>query len=1199
MPAAAQVGTTTDIITGTVTDLNHQPVANAEVQVTSIETQVARSRTTDAKGHYTIVFPDGGGQYQLLVRMLGMSPVRQLVVRQADEDRLSANVQLTPLGVELAPIVSRARPRRATDRAPPGTTEKDLNPEIVDRLPIDASDFNTLATLAPGVVGLTGTDSTDAAFSVAGQRTTANDITLDGMSFGGGSVPQDAVRSTRVVTNTYDVARGQFSGGLVASTTKSGTNTPQGSFTYNLRDHSLAWGGVTNSPFSQGSTQQQLGGGFGGPLIKNKLFVFGALQVRWRTQPLTSLLNADPQALARLGVSPDSAARFIDLVNATGVPGTVGGVPDDHSTDNATGLVRLDWNVTGTETVTLRVNGSWNSQNPTRISALGLPSTGGTTSGWGGGVMGSLTSYFGGNFINEFHALVSTSHRNGDAYQLLPQGRVQVISDASDTTGSVAAMSFGGNPGFPQVSDNTALELSNEFSWLPGGGAHRLKFGLYLNGTGIDEHQTINQYGTFLYASLADLEGNQPEQFTRNLAAATPTGTAWNGAAYLGDTWRPKGGFQVAYGARLETANFSGAPNFNPAIDSVFHVRTDQIPNEVHLSPRIGFTWTFGGEGFLQKNILRGGIGDFRGLTPTGLYSSALAASGIDNTESQLVCIGAGVPIPDWNLYLNDPGSIPTSCTDSVTDAPIAARPNVTVFSPDYRAARTIRASLGYTRRIHTTFTASIDASYARGKSQYGYRDLNLDTTPMFTLADEGNRPVYVPSDSIIPETGALSSLESRIDPRFGQVIQIGSDLESDTKQVIAAFGGTARNGASFQLSYTWTRARDQSSYSGGSASQGFSSPTTAGDPNVREWATSSFQREHSILLTLTYPITTALEVTAIGRMSSGALYTPLVGADINGDGARNDRAFVFTGATAPDTAVANGMKSLLANASSRVRECLTSQENGVAARNSCIGPWQPSLDLQINWRPNFLGLERRLTLSLLTVNFLGGLDSWIHGNDNIHGWGFSAAPDATLLYVRGFDSSSKEYVYGVNSRFGASQGSNGGATVPFQVALQGHFTIGPDRTRDRLRARDASRGGAGAGGGGRFGGGGFGGGDFTSRLAQALPNPITPIMALKDSVHLSPDQMTKLQAISDTVDARNKFVGDHLQDEIIKAGANPNPQVLFARLRPGLTQGRENIQAALVEAKAVLTEAQWNQLPEEVRVPRRGGGPGGQRPNQ
>src|SRR5881296_1782841 len=53
--------------------------------------------------------------------------------------------------------------------------------------------------------------------------------------------------------------------------------------------------------------------------------------------------------------------------------------------------------------------------------------------------------------------------------------------------------------------------------------------------------------------------------------ALTPrAGTAWNGALYLGDTWRAGGGVQVAYGARLEGARFDGAPAYNRAVDSLF-----------------------------------------------------------------------------------------------------------------------------------------------------------------------------------------------------------------------------------------------------------------------------------------------------------------------------------------------------------------------------------------------------------------------------------------------------------------------------------------------------------------------------------------------------------------------------------------------------------------------------------------------------
>src|SRR5438128_10577999 len=276
--AGAQVGTTTDIITGTVTGPDSQPLAGAVVVATSLETRVSRQRTTDAHGRFTIVFPDGGGRYELTARFIGMAPAQVAVARQADEDRVEASIRMGLFAVPLEPVTVSARSRSRSDGSGPGSSERSYNPEQLARLPINASDLNTVATLQPGVLGIRESDSTATAFSVAGQRPTANNVTLDGLSYGSGSVPQDAVRSIRVVTNAYDVARGQFSGGVVASTTRAGTNVPQGSFTYALRDRSLAWGETTASPFGQGATQNQLGGGMGGPIVPNKLFVFGSLQ---------------------------------------------------------------------------------------------------------------------------------------------------------------------------------------------------------------------------------------------------------------------------------------------------------------------------------------------------------------------------------------------------------------------------------------------------------------------------------------------------------------------------------------------------------------------------------------------------------------------------------------------------------------------------------------------------------------------------------------------------------------------------------------------------------------------------------------------------------------------------------------------------------------------------------------------------------
>src|SRR5947209_4332819 len=1148
----AQVGTTTDIITGTVTGPDSQPLAGAVVVATSLETRVSRQRTTDLHGRFTIVFPDGGGRYELTARFIGMAPAQVSVARQADEDRIEASIRMGLFAVPLEPITVSARSSARSDGAGPGSSARSFDPERLARLPINASDLNTIATLQPGVLGIRESDSTVAAFSVAGQRTTANNITLDGMSFGSGSVPQDAVRSIRVITNSYDVARGQFSGGLVASTTRSGTNVPQGAFTYSLRDRALAWGEVTSSPFGQGTTQNQLSGGMGGPIVPNKLFVFAALQGRWRGDALPSLTTADPGTLLRLGVSPDSAARFVSLAGATGAPVTMPGRGDDRAARNTLGLLRLDWQLSDVHTLTLRLDGSWDSQEPTRVGTLALPVTGGTRTAHGGGVMASLTSYVGGAFINELRGYVARERRDASGFLALPAGRVDVTSALPDGGQGVATLTFGGNSGLPQRTEHRTTEVTDELSWLPAGAAHRLKLGAYWNGTRIEENQTSNQLGTFTYPSLTAFAVDSPATFSRTLTPAGRMGTAWNGAVYLGDTWRAGGGLYVTYGARLEAARFSGAPAYNRAVDSLFGVRTDRIPSEAHVSPRVGFTWALGGgggSGGPQTTFLRGGVGEFRSLTPTSLYAAALGAPGLANAETQLTCVGSAVPTPDWSQYVQDPSAIPTQCADTTAAVTVTPRPNVTAFAPDFTAPRARRASLALVRRFGSSnYWVTLEGSYARGVSQYGFRDLNLVTTPRFVLGDEAGRPVYVPADSIVPTTGAVSSMGSRLHPEYGEVLLVRPDLQSDTKQFTLTFTGATLWGAAFRLAYTLTRARDQSSFACCSASSGFAAPTTGSDPDVPEWGRSSLERRHSFVGTATLPVTRGLDISAIGRFTSGAPFTPIVASDINGDGAKNDRAFIFDPGLTADPAVRAGMQALLDGAPASVRRCLRTQLGRIAARNSCTGPWQPSLDLQRNWRPDWFGLDRRLTVSLRPVNLLGGLDEWLHGAANLRGWGYAAAPDPVPLYVRGFDPATQQFRYTVNGQFGAIASASSGITVPFQIALQGHLAIGPGPIRRSPRS-------------GR-------------QLAPGAPaptppsNPITTILGLRDSLGCTPDQTSQLRAIADSLDARNRLLPESLDAGVQLAAA------------------RDNARWALERARAVLTPEQWSRLPDPLKAP-------------
>lgn len=1202
-PASAQQGSAVDVITGTVTDETGKPVAGANVEAYSIESQVTKKTVTNDKGRYTIFFNDGTGQYRVTVRQIGKQPFIQNVSRQTDDDRIILNVKLGERPVQLADIAARGNRQpigNQNDRPTPGSTERQVSADQAAKLPIDASDLAALAALAPGVVVTPGSDSTATAFSVAGQNTSQNNFVVDGSSMSGGnsSLPQDAIRGTRVITNTYDVARGQFSGGQVSATTRGGSNVKQGSLSANLQDRHLAWGQATDNVFTAGQTSQQLGAGFGGPIKRDKLFLYGAVQLNRQLSPIATLDAADATTLSRLGASVDSVNRFITLADATGLTSRAGTIDNNRTNNRFTGTLRFDWNAADRHTVTVRGDLNLNGQDPTRISSTQLPQVGGNQTGSGGGVQVSVASRFAAALTNEFRIYGSTNTSSSEGFLNVPSGRVQNFSTLGDGSTSVSTFGFGGNSGLPQHNDTKSLEISEELSFLPGGGAHRFRLGLLTNIQHFEQDVTSNRWGSYFYNSLADFAANRPASFSRTLQPTVREGSAYNSAVFLSDVWRPSTNLQLTMGGRFERSTYSGAPDRNTAVEQIFGVRTDVLPSENYFSPRLGFSWTIpakeqqgqGQRGFAPPAlVVRGGAGVFRGTMPSTLPGTAQAQAGFSTTETQLSCVGDAVPVPDWNAFANDPSTIPTQCIGGNSSPIFTGRPTVTTYASNYGAAKTYRGSLGLTRRFWQTWSLNVDASYVRGIGQSASRDLNLNETARFTIADEGNRPVYADPSQIIATTGAVPLSASRIDQNYGSVNQVFSRLENETKQLTAGISAFTRRGALINLNYTLMYARDEGGAGGGFGGGFGGGNLTAGDPNVYEWARSSSDRRHNIQLNVTWPFNQGLEITAIGSMVSGTPYTPVVGSDINGDGSRNDRAYVFNPSNAADPEVAAAMNRLLQTTSGSARACLESQMGKIAERNSCRGPWTPQFNLQLNWRP--VSFNRRLTISFATINLLGGLDELVHGADDIKGWGGNSRPDATLLTVKGFDPATNKFKYVVNERFGAT---NAGATSirsPFQLRITGRYTVG------QAQGRDALRGGF----GGQNGRNGQGGNFATQFLSNLPKTPAKEALARKDSLALSPDQITKLQHLAAASDSVMLPLLGPMEEEIKKAGANPDFAAMMPKLRPILDAMRKDQTDGLAAVKAILTDVQWALLPETVRNPQgmfggqRPGGPGGQ----
>src|SRR2546429_9942786 len=128
--------------------------------------------------------------------------------------------------------------------------------------------------------------------------------------------------------------------------------------------------------------------------------------------------------------------------------------------------------------------------------------------------------------------------------------------------------------------------------------------------------------------------------------------------------------------------------------------------------------------------------------------------------------------MPDWSQHTQDASTIPSQCADTAAAVIVTPHPNVTAFAPDFTAPRARRATLALVQRFgRSNYWVTLEGSYARGLSQYGFRGLNLVTTPRFAPSDKAGRPVYVPADSIVPTTGAISATGSPPHPQVRSLV--------------------------------------------------------------------------------------------------------------------------------------------------------------------------------------------------------------------------------------------------------------------------------------------------------------------------------------------------------------------------------------------------------------------------------------------
>lgn len=1172
-----------DVLRGTVVGPDSQPVRDAQVTVTSLLSQTARTARTGNDGRFTILFSNGGGDYLVRVVALGMTPFETRVQRAADEAFLLVNARLgaAPQLLSSVTVEGRTGPPPGLDaQTNVGGSEQVVGSAGAAALsPAEAGELSALAATLPGVTLVPGVDGAPAGFSVLGLGADQNRVTLNGMEFDANDIPRGAAAVTTLSTSNFDVSRGGFSGAELSVSSMPASNFIRRSIDVSLDDPTLQWTDPVAARFGQEYRNVQLGGSFSGPIVPDRAFYNASVQLGRRSSGLQSLLAADPVTLQRLGVAPDSMDRLLGVLSGLGVPATVGGVPGSQLNDNGSLLARLDLSPSGQRNLNFTASGSWRRSGGVSIGPSTLPARGSERSSWNGALRGSLSTYFGSGFLNQTRVGVNLSGNESSPYLALPGGRVLVSSVLPDGSTGVSTLSFGGNGSPGNGSRNQSYQVSNETSWFTDDNRHRFKLAADINLSRYSQDQSSNQLGTFTYNSLEDLAAGRPASYSRRLTDQLREGSALDGSVSLGDAWRPFGrqrSLQVQYGLRLDANHYGSLPAYNPRVQELFGLRTDQAPNTVSITPRVGFSWSYGRATRLAgafnegpAGTFSGGIGQFRNGLRSTLLAQAVDNTGLPSSARLLNCLGPAVPDPDWDAYLGDPDALPAACADGTEGTVFDDRtPNVFLFDPDYTAQRSWRGNLAWSGRVTQRFRLRTEVVQSLNLNQQSQLDRNFAAREQFTLAAEGGRPVFVDPASIVPSTGAVAALDSRMYPELGRVMLQSSDLRSHSTRFSLSLSPVTRNSRySWNVGYTasWSDAQER----------GFDG-TTAGDPVAPEWGPGNDPR-HQFNLSGSYTFRDAINVQGYARVSSGRSYTPRVSGDVNGDGLANDRAFVFDPATTSDPAVAAAMQTLLDGSSGEVRACLERQLGHIAGRNSCTGPWTARLNLSVGVQPGSFGLPQRTSIQLNLSNPLTAFDELLHGSNGLRGWGQENRGDATLLYARGFDPVAQSFVYEVNPRFGDTRPSSNVGRAPFQISLSVRVGFGPTPEQQQL-AQELSRGRTRPGEK-------LTAAQLRTRYIRSVAGPLPALMASADSLQLTQAQRDSLLALAQLHAAAMDSIYTPLAEYLAGLGDHYDIGEASDRVERARELATRRLLATTRAARAILTDEQFHQLPTFVQT--------------
>jgi len=863
--ASAQSTAANGAIEGTISDVSGGVLPGVSVTITNVQTGVSRTVVTNEKGLYRApLLPLG--TYEVVAELPGFKNFKQTDITLSVGQTAVVNATLSVGAVsETITVSSTDIPALDIARIDIGHTMSDLE---VHNLPLVARNPYNFALVQPGVTGYENVEFGVPRLAANGAAMRIN-YQIDGNTntekdrAGLRLLPMSEVmiQEVKVVTTGFAPEFGQTMGMLYNAVTPSGTNTFKGEASYLFRRKPFSafpfffgCGSTTiaancpaiTAPADQKpDTRTDTGtADVGGPIVKNKLFFYGGWEQTRRDLSSGSLITVDPSIVAQVGVRPHPAAA-----------------PNVQTAKFA--IAKSDYQINGGNRFTARWiqfhnDAPYNSGGGTLTLERATDFLDAMDS-----IAGQLVSSIGSSKLNEFRFQYAHRHQSSVANADSGSGPAITISNPSISFGAPVGGTGQGNAGF-DFKQNITQAIDN-FTYIRA--AHSYKFGFDWQHI-YDERTNAPQ---FLYtfptiaAFLAAKSGAAPfgyttmSQITGNLSFNMSTDVF---STFVQDDWQIAPTVKLLYGVRYDLYRYLTCLSDAPLVQSrAFNI------DKNNFGPRVGVAWSVD-----AQTVVRASTGIMFDQPILGGYEQALQLSGSPRS-------------PVYSFSGTSAGA--PAFPNGVTGGTLAVQ-SPWAIDPAFEVAHTWQANVQVERAVGRDFTVSISGMYAKGSQLPVVTNIN-PINPIGTLAD--GRPIY----------GTTANAQTRLDPRFNQILEVQSIGDSTFKSMTVSASKRYAKGLSMNVQYSLGKGLDNTPLLTQLTVQ---SETGRSDPSDldRDLGPNPLDIRHSFNGNIVYltenhssnavvrELLSGNQIGVLLQINSGLPVNIPANRDLNGDGVSSDR---------------------------------------------------------------------------------------------------------------------------------------------------------------------------------------------------------------------------------------------------------------------------------------------------------------------